>query len=120
MSPAGARVADLHTSCAAAKTPDDAKLAYSHTLTLDLAAERLAAHFAVARNLLLDYVALRCLLVCAMIEQDLTGATRPHGQIEVRLPHGAVPVYVREETAAPRGEPPAAVVVRARGRGRRT
>lgn len=79
-----------------------------------------AAHFATARYLFLDHMALRCLLVSAVIEQDPTGATRPHGQIEVRLPHDAVPAWVREETAALPGEPAAAVVVREQGRGRRT
>ena len=96
------------------KAAGDAKLAYSHTLTIDVAAERLAAHFGAARDRCLSDPALRCVLVESLIEQDPTGAVRPHGWIAVRLPHDAVSVYVVAVTAALPGEA-AAVVVRAQG-----
>ena len=97
------------------KAAGDAKLAYSHTLTIDVAAERLAAHFGAARDRCLRDPALRCVLLESRIEQDPTGAVRPHGRIEVRLPHDAVSVYIVAVTAALPGEPVAAVVVRAQG-----
>ncbi len=100
-------------SFAATPTAADAKLAYSHTLAIDLPAARLAAHFRAARDRCLTDGALHCLLLESQIEMDPRGVARPRARIEVRLPHAAVPVYVAAVMAALPGEPATAVVVRA-------
>ena len=79
---------------------DDAKLAYSHTLSIDIAAEHLADRFAAARDRCLIDMALRCVVVESQIEQDPTGAMPPHARLEVRLPHETIATYVGVVTAS--------------------
>ena len=93
----------------------DVKLAYSHTLSIDIAADHLAERFTAARDRCLGDAALRCVVVESQIEQDPIGAAPPHARLDVHLPHDTVAAYVGAVTAPMVGQPAASVVVRAQG-----
>ncbi len=86
----------------AAREGSAAKLAYRHDLTVGLAPDRVAPHFAAARDRCLTEAA-TCTLLTSSI-RDGGGASQPQAQIEVRLPHDAVAPYVGFVTAPLPGE----------------
>lgn len=90
----------------------DVKLAYSHSLTLGLPPERVAAHFAAARDRCLGEAALRCVLLQSSISEGAQPTGRPAASLQVRLPHESVAPYVAFVTAPLPGEAAADVVLR--------
>lgn len=70
------------------------KLAYSHDLTLEMAAATVAPRFERARNACLEEAALNCSLVLASIHigDPNTGAP-PEAELSVRLPHDQVAAF---------------------------
>ncbi|PXW65983.1 DUF4349 domain-containing protein [Methylobacterium sp. B4] len=78
-----------------------AKLAYRHDLTVGLAPERVAPHFAAARDRCLGEA--DCRLMLSSI-RDGGGTSQPQAQVQVRLPHAAVAGYVAFVTAPLPGE----------------
>lgn len=101
---------DLRTAAAPAPAPfvsaaretSTAKLAYRHDLTVGLAPDRVAPHFAAARDRCLNETA-GCTLLTASI-RDGSGTRQPQAQVQVRLPHAAVAPYVAFVTAPLPGE----------------
>ncbi|AWI88230.1 DUF4349 domain-containing protein [Methylobacterium sp. DM1] len=86
----------------AAREGSTAKLAYRHDLTVGLAPERVAPHFAAARDRCLNESA-TCTLLNSSI-RDGSGTRPPQAQVQVRLPHEAVAPYVAFVTAPLPGE----------------
>ncbi|MER2250322.1 DUF4349 domain-containing protein [Methylorubrum podarium] len=86
-----------------------AKLAYRHDLTVGLAPDRVAPHFAAARDRCLDAAA-ACTLLNSSI-RDGGGTSQPQAQVQVRLPHEAVAAYVAFVTAPLPGEAAGDVVL---------
>lgn len=86
----------------AAREANGAKLAYRHDLTVGLAPDRVAPHFAAARDRCLNETA-GCTLLNASI-RDGGGTRQPQAQVQVRLPHAAVAPYVAFVTAPLPGE----------------
>ena len=86
----------------AAREASTAKLAYRHDLTVGLAPDRVAPHFAAARDRCLNETA-GCTLLNASI-RDGSGTRQPQAQVQVRLPHAAVAPYVAFVTAPLPGE----------------
>lgn len=86
----------------AAREGSTVKLAYRHDLTVGLAPDRVAPHFAAARDRCLAEAA-TCTLLNSSI-RDGAGTRPPQARIEVRLPHAAVAAYVAFVTAPLPGE----------------
>ena len=93
----------------AAREGSAAKLAYRHDLTVGLAPDRVAPHFAAARDRCLDAAA-ACTLLNSSI-RDGGGTSQPQAQVQVRLPHEAVAAYVAFVTAPLPGEAAGDVVL---------
>ncbi|ACK82578.1 DUF4349 domain-containing protein [Methylorubrum extorquens] len=93
----------------AARDGSAAKLAYRHDLTVGLGPDRVAPHFAAARDRCLNEAA-TCTLLNSSI-RDGNGASPPQAQIEVRLPHAAVAAYVAFVTGPLPGEAAGDVVL---------
>ncbi|WP_244474905.1 DUF4349 domain-containing protein [Methylobacterium sp. Leaf99] len=89
-----------------------AKLAFTHDLTLGLPPDRVAPHFAAARNRCLSDTGLGCVLVSSSLEDGARPSGRPQAQIQVRLPHESVAPYVAFLTAPLPGEAAGDVVLR--------
>ncbi|KQT99256.1 hypothetical protein ASG60_05305 [Methylobacterium sp. Leaf469] len=89
-----------------------AKLAYTHDLTIGLPPDRVAAHFAAARDRCLTDAGLGCILVTSSIDDGPRPQGRPQAQIQVRLPHESVAPYVAFLTAPLPGEAAGDVVLR--------
>lgn len=86
----------------AAREGSAVKLAYRHDLTVGLAPERVAPHFAATRDRCLNE-AKTCTLLNSSI-RDGSGTRPPQAQVQVRLPHEAVAPYVAFVTAPLPGE----------------
>ncbi|WP_245259360.1 DUF4349 domain-containing protein [Methylobacterium sp. 77] len=90
----------------------DAKLAYTHDLTIGLPPERVSAHFEAARDRCLKDAALSCVLVASSIDDGPRPSGRPQAQVQVRLPHESVAPYIAFVTAPLPGEAAGDVVLR--------
>lgn len=87
------------------------RLAYSHDLTLDLPADRLAPRFAAIRDRCLNEAA----LACVVLQSSIRGAgsrSEPEARLQVRLPHASVAPYLAFATAPLPGEAAGSVTVR--------
>ena len=91
---------------------NEAKIAYSHTLTLDLPQDRVAARFEAVRDRCLKDAGLRCVLVHASIRAGARTTDPSQAQIDVRLPHDAVAPYFAFAVAPLPGEPADQIVLR--------
>lgn len=89
-----------------------AKLAFTHDLALGLPPDRVAPHFAAARDRCLSDTGLGCVLVSSSLEDGARPSGRPQAQIQVRLPHESVAPYVAFLTAPLPGEAAGDVVLR--------
>ncbi|KQP07117.1 hypothetical protein ASF26_07070 [Methylobacterium sp. Leaf93] len=90
----------------------DAKLAYTHDLTIGLPPQRVNAHFEAARDRCLNEAALKCILVAASIDDGRRPAGRPQAQVQVRLPHESVAPFMAFVTSPLPGEATGDVVLR--------
>nr|WP_311274223.1 DUF4349 domain-containing protein [Methylobacterium sp. WCS2018Hpa-22] len=90
----------------------DAKLAYTHDLTIGLPPQRVNAHFEAARDRCLNEAALKCVLVAASVDDGRRPAGRPQAQVQVRLPHESVAPFMAFVTAPLPGEATGDVVLR--------
>lgn len=90
----------------------DAKLAYTHDLTIGLPPQRVTAHFEAARDRCLNEATLKCVLVAASIDDGQRPSGRPQAQIQVRLPHDSVAPFMAFVTAPLPGEAAGDVVLR--------
>ncbi|WP_245257803.1 DUF4349 domain-containing protein [Methylobacterium sp. 88A] len=90
----------------------DAKLAYTHELTIGLPPQRVNAHFEAARDRCLNEAARKCVLVAASIDDGRRPAGRPQAQVQVRLPHESVAPFMAFVTSPLPGEATGDVVLR--------
>jgi len=88
--PPGARDADAP----AGPDQDVRKLAYSHRLSLEMDADKVAPRFEHARQQCLENRELRCILMHASIAGgDANSGTSPRASLTVRLPHETVGAF---------------------------
>ncbi len=79
------------------------KLAYRHDITVALAPDRVAPHFAAARDRCLTDAALTCTLLQSSIRGG-SGTSQPQATVQVRLAHASVAAFVAAATAPLPGE----------------
>jgi hypothetical protein len=91
------------------------KLAYSHRMALEMAAERVAARYERARASCLSDRTMGCTLVQASIRAgDARSQTLPYANLTVRLPHDKVAVFEAALLAPFAGESKGEPIVRER------
>ena len=90
------------------------KLAYSHSVSLEMAADKVSARYERARNSCLSIPAFGCTLVYASISLgDQASGAPPYAQMTVRLPHDKIAGYQKELISPLEGEKEGQPVLRA-------
>jgi len=102
-----------------APAPDQAtikpKLAYSHRLALEMAADRIGPRYERARAMCLSDQAMGCILVQASIRGgDARARSMPYASLTVRLPHDKIALFEQALLAPFEGEAKGEPVVRER------